>query len=105
MGKEPDSPIAYKSGTDSNYLRDRRKKMNVKIEKLPEYRIAYMRQIGPYGPGNAQVMEKLKKWAMTRELLTESAIILGIAHDDPEITPSEKCRYDACIVIPDVYKP
>lgn len=104
MGKEPDSPIAYKSGTDSNYLRDRRKKMNVKIEKLPEYRIAYMRQIGPYGPGNAQVMEKLKKWAMTRELLTESAIILGIAHDDPEITPSEKCRYDACIVIPDVYK-
>ncbi len=81
-----------------------REKMNVKIEELPEYRIAYMRQIGPYGSSNIQLMQKLKKWAITRGLLTESSVILGIAHDDPGITPAEKCRYDTCLVISDDYE-
>lgn len=104
MGKEPHHPAVYNRVNDLEDLYIRRKKMTVKIEELPEYHIAYMRQIGPYGPGNIQVMEKLKKWAATRELLTDSAIILGIAHDDPEVTPLEKCRYDACIVIPGDYR-
>ncbi len=102
-GKEKHSPAGYSRENDLE--QNRRKKMNVKIEVFPEYRIAYMRQIGPYGPDNVQLMEKLKKWAAARELLAESAIILGIAHDDPDITPPEKCRYDCCIVIPDDYKP
>ncbi|MCP4132681.1 MAG: DNA gyrase inhibitor [bacterium] len=78
--------------------------MNVTIEELPKYHTAYMRQIGPYGPGNFQLMERLKKWAMTRDLLSGSAIILGIAHDDPEQTLPEHCRYDCCIVIPEDFK-
>ncbi|MGR5985384.1 hypothetical protein ACUC2M_13355 [Bacillus cytotoxicus] len=36
--------------------------MNSKIENLPKYRIAYVRQVGPYGFGNVQTMEKLKNW-------------------------------------------
>ena len=78
--------------------------MDVKIEKLPEYRIAYMRRIGPYGSDNFQIMQNLKKLAITRNLFNESSIILGIAHDVPEITLPEKCRYDACIVLPDNYE-
>lgn len=104
IGKEPNPPITYINKDDLKILYERRKKMNVKIEVLPKYRIAYMRQIGPYGPGNFQLMEKLKKWAMARELLTDSSIILGMAHDDPEVTPPEKCRYDCCIVISDDYE-
>jgi len=44
-------------------------------------------------------MEKLKRWAGERNLLTESAILLGIPQDNPAITPPENCRYDACIVL------
>lgn len=72
--------------------------MNLKVETLPKYRIAYVRQVGPYGPTNIQAMEKLKKWAEENNLM-ESAIILGIPQDNPETTPPESCRYDACIVI------
>ncbi|MRN54764.1 AraC family transcriptional regulator [Paenibacillus monticola] len=78
--------------------------MNIKIEKLPRYRIAYVRQVGPYGPANIQVMKKLKNWAKEKNLLTESAIILGITQDNPETTPPESCRYDACIVISNDYR-
>lgn len=74
--------------------------MNIEVEKLPDYRVAYVRRVGPYGPDNQQVMEKLKKWAAEKNLLNKSAIILGVPQDNPETTLSENCRYDACIVIP-----
>ncbi|AIQ14605.1 AraC family transcriptional regulator [Paenibacillus durus] len=73
--------------------------MNITVETLPNYRIAYVRQVGPYGPANTQAMKKLKKWAEEKNLLTESSIILGIPQDHPETTLPEHCRYDACIVI------
>jgi AraC family transcriptional regulator len=30
---------------------------------------------------------------------------LGIANDDPRITPPDKSRYDACVVVPPDFKP
>lgn len=73
--------------------------MKIKVEGLPKHRIAYVRQVGPYGPANIQAMEKLKKWAEEKNLLAESAVVLGIPQDNPEMTLPENCRYDACIVI------
>jgi len=73
--------------------------MEMVIENLPSCRLAYVRQVGPYGPANAQAMNTLKQWADRNQLLHESATLLGIPQDDPTTTPPEKCRYDACIVI------
>ncbi|TYR81464.1 DNA gyrase inhibitor [Priestia megaterium] len=78
--------------------------MNIKIENVPKYRIAYVRQVGPYGPDNIQAMKKLKSWAKENNLLAETAIILGISQDNPETTSPENCRYDACIVISNDYQ-
>ena len=47
--------------------------MNINIKKIPAYRIAYIRQIGPYGTGNVQTMEKLKTWAKTNKLFNEKS--------------------------------
>ncbi len=77
--------------------------MTMTIENIPDCRIAYIRQVGPYGPGNVQTMEKLKTWAHSAGLLKEESIILGIAYDAPDTTPPENCRYDACIILPDKY--
>ncbi|WP_256760497.1 GyrI-like domain-containing protein [Cohnella sp. WQ 127256] len=77
--------------------------MDIKVEAIPDYRIAYVRQVGPYGPNNSRAMEMLKKWAAGENLLTESAILLGVPQDNPETTLPENCRYDACIVIPKDY--
>lgn len=82
---------------------ERRKSMKLRLEVLPEYRLAYLRRIGPYGADNVPLMRKLKQWAIDRNLLDESSVILGIAHDDPKITPPEHCRYDTCMVIPEHY--
>jgi DNA gyrase inhibitor len=75
--------------------------MQMQIEILPNYRVAYIRRVGAYGAANYQTMEQLKQWAAEKDLLTETSIILGISHDDPTSTLAEKCRYDAAIVIAD----
>lgn len=77
--------------------------MYMKIENIPNYRIAYVRQVGPYGSGNVHAMEDLKKWANKMNLLDDSAIIFGVTQDNPQTTQPENCRYDACIVIPSDY--
>ncbi|MBY9080807.1 GyrI-like domain-containing protein [Paenibacillus sp. HN-1] len=77
--------------------------MNLKVEPLPPCRIAYVRQTGPYGSANAVAMEKVKEWARGQQLLDGSAVLFGIPQDNPQTTPPEQCRYDACIVIPEDY--
>lgn len=77
--------------------------MNIKIENTPAYRIAYIRQLGPYGINNGRTMEKLKEWAKSNQLFYDESIIFGIAQDNPETTRPENCRYDTCIVVSNDY--
>ena len=78
--------------------------MSFKIEDIPKHRVAYMSQIGPYGTNNQALMTSLKSWATSNDLFNESTIVLGIAHDNPDITLPENCRYDVCIVIPNEFE-
>lgn len=77
--------------------------MTLKVEVMPSYRIVYVRQVGPYGPANVQAMNQLKEWAVEHELM-QYALLFGVPQDDPATTPSESCRYDACMVIEEDYK-
>ncbi|WP_313579620.1 AraC family transcriptional regulator [Lacrimispora sp.] len=75
--------------------------MTLKIEYIAPCPMAYIRHIGPYGPGNTETMERLKHWAKSRDLMNSHSVILGIAQDNPQMIPPEICRYDACILLPD----
>ncbi len=73
--------------------------MNMNIETIPACSIAYIRQTGAYGKGNIKTMEQLKSWAKANHLMNSKAVIFGIAQDNPQTTPPENCRYDACILL------
>lgn len=77
--------------------------LKVTVKNLPDYHVAYMRNVGPYGP--SQIWGKLLKWAGPRGLVNPGMVALGIANDDPNVTAPEKCRYDACIVVPKDFAP
>jgi len=75
--------------------------MNVEVKELPELHVAYIRHIGPY-PGIAKAIEKLMKWAGPRELINfPETTLLGVYHDNPEITEESKLRSSACITVPE----
>lgn len=78
--------------------------MDVRLLDLPAARIAYMRHIGPYGTQIGALWEQRFVPWMTANQLHER-IRYGIGHDDPSITPPEKCRYDACVEVPDNFVP
>jgi AraC family transcriptional regulator len=78
--------------------------MEVKIETLPERRVAFLRHVGPY----AQVGEtwgKLYAWAGKRGYFPPFAKFLAVVHDDPEVTSAERLRYDAGFVVKDGFQP
>lgn len=74
------------------------KTMQVEIKTISPIRVAFVRHLGPYMQC-ATAWQKLCAWAGPRGLLGPNVICLGISHDDPDVTPADKIRYDACITV------
>jgi AraC family transcriptional regulator len=73
--------------------------MTVRVQQHPTYHVAYMRYVGPFGPrGIPELWQRLMRWVEAHGL--DKSDRLGIAYDDPAITPPDKSRYDACVVVP-----
>ncbi|MEZ8141021.1 AraC family transcriptional regulator [Enterovibrio norvegicus FF-162] len=60
--------------------------------------LAYVRVTGPYGHGYEAASGRLYQWAGAKGLAGSTCIF--IYHDNPEITPAEKCRTDICLMVP-----
>lgn len=70
--------------------------MHVEIKTLAPQRIAYMRHIGPYGPGITEFWyRRVLPWLQSEGL--DQRPTYGIGHDDPGITPAAHCRYDSAV--------
>src|SRR5262249_2143259 len=78
--------------------------MDVRIESFPQTRVAFMRHVGPYDQVG-QTWSRFMSWAWPKGLVGPRTRILGIVHDDPEVTPRDCVRYDACIAVDDRFKP
>ena len=78
--------------------------MDVRIETIPPMRVAFIRHVGPY-QSVGQAWGRLFAWAGPRGLAARAPKMIGVCHDDPEVTPPDKIRYDACIVVDDSIRP
>jgi len=78
--------------------------VEVTVKTLPTMTVAYVRHTGPYVECGA-AWERLCAWAGPKGLLGPQARFLGLSHDDPESTPPERVRYDACITVPQETRP
>ena len=75
--------------------------MRVEVKEMPEMYVAYNRHVGSYS-GVGEAFEKLMRWAGPRGLLQfPKTRMLGVYHDDPEITDPSKLRSSACITVPE----
>ena len=69
----------------------------VRLERREPARVASVRHVGPYAEvGGA--WKTLFKWGW-RHMLFGKPLMFGRCHDDPDVTPAEQCRYDACLVV------
>jgi AraC family transcriptional regulator len=95
MRKNPQAahaPRPYLHGRDASRLVAR-------VVVAPRRHIAYVRVTDPFAPGRvARAHEALRAWAEARR--HAAAPMLGLSHDDPEVTPLARCRYDIGCVVP-----
>lgn len=74
--------------------------MNVEIKRFPPRLAVAIRYIGPYmdcGPA----WDRLCSMAMSLNVINKSSLAISICYDDPDITPPEKCRMEACMTLPE----
>lgn len=70
------------------------------IQKLADKRILYTRIHNGYKPDTIrEAFASLCSWAMDYFNSRIGEQLMGIGYDDPDFTPLNKCRYDACLVI------
>ena len=74
--------------------------MEVKIERLDPLRVAFVRHVGPYNEVG-QAWETVCARLGQQGLLGSDSRFVGVCYDDPEVTPREKIRYDACVTVDD----
>ena len=72
----------------------------VEVQIVPEARVAYMRYVGPYGsPAIGDLWRRFESWCAAQGLTAPGRRKFGIAQDNPNITPSYRTRYDACVEV------
>lgn len=73
-----------------------------KVTRMAQLHVAFIRHVGPYEDVTDRLWQKLADWAKSKRLPLD-LIFLGIAHDAPGVTPPERLRFDAAIVIPEPF--
>lgn len=73
--------------------------MNAEIRERAETKVVYVRRTGDYNKSAEQAWKAVCSFAGPRRLMGPETAFIGISHDDPEITPVDKLRYDACLTI------
>ena len=70
----------------------------VEVKELPSLKIVFLRHVGPYAQVGA-TWGRLMSWAGMRGLLGPQTRMIGVVYDDPGVTPADKVRYDAAVVV------
>ncbi|MEM6980447.1 MAG: AraC family transcriptional regulator [Planctomycetota bacterium] len=72
---------------------------DVHVQEMDEQKVAYIRHFGSYNDKGVQsAFDELETFAAVRGY-DLNATFIGIPWDDSEITPDDKCRFDAGIVV------
>lgn len=77
----------------------------VRIQRLAPITVAFIRHLGAYAEADASAFDTLIAWAIATKRYDRENLLLGIGHDDPAITPTDKVRFDACLQVEEPFAP
>ncbi len=104
-GQASTEPAGY-TGAKSSPDEKRRKPMDkISLHQLPALHLAYVRHVGYQkgvrNPAIEAAFNKVVTWGLAQtQGLAGPGVVVGIPFDDPDVTPPDKARYDACVAVP-----
>lgn len=81
------------------------KALKHKVKELKEKKVIFAHGIGVYSEISGQCWEKVCAFAKAKRLYGFKTEFIGLSYDDPGVTETNKCRYEACIVVSKDVKP
>lgn len=78
--------------------------MKVTLKTCLPVRVAFVRHVGPYS-NCGEAWDRLCAFLGNEGRLGADTQFIGICHDDPDVTPPDKIRYDACVTVEDDFAP
>ncbi|MBN2443161.1 MAG: AraC family transcriptional regulator [Spirochaetales bacterium] len=104
-----DIAIETGKGKQTYLIKGKDYERQVDVVDLPQWKVAYIRYIGPY-KGNTDLFsglwKRLMKWALPRGVTDNpDSIYIAVYHDNPEITAEEKLRVSVCVSINEDIEP
>ncbi len=100
------SGVHYRAGEPPRHFRSVRHggAMKVEIRQVPPRRVAFVRHVGRYSEVGA-AWDRLLPLLGSEGRLASDSTFIGICHDDPQITPEARIRYDACVTVGEDFLP
>lgn len=71
----------------------------VRVVKLHPIPVIFLRNYGPYESVDPALFDQLLGWASAQGDDHGEPTLLGVAHDPPGITPEDRLRFDACLMV------
>jgi len=86
---------------DFIHLNNKVMELNLKpeIKEIKDKKVVYVQAIGKYADSAGQAWDQLCEFMKQEKLFTFGLETIGIGHDDPSVSESEKLRYDACMTV------
>jgi len=69
------------------------------IKLVKEKKVIYVQVVGKYEESAGEAWKQLVDFMKQEKLFSFGIESIGIGHDDPSVTESDKLRYDACMTI------
>jgi AraC family transcriptional regulator len=92
------SPSKFRNDASNYHLPDNGDLPPIEVKDLAPQRIVYLRHTGPYAAVGA-TWQRLMMWAGRKGLLGPDIKMIGLSYDDPDVTPPDKLRYEAAVVV------
>ena len=75
--------------------------IEIDVREMAPMHVAYVRHVGAYKE-IGKAFQHLMRWAgPRRRLWTPDTRVLAVYHDNPDLTPVERLRAEACITVPE----
>jgi AraC family transcriptional regulator len=75
------------------------KDMEPEIRDMEPMPVIYVRRMGPYKDAAEAAWGTLCGYAFPKGLEGKDSRFIGVCYDDPDVTPEDKIRYEACITV------
>ena len=78
--------------------------LEVQLQRLKPQRVVALRHVG-YDRGIRSVWLRLLDWAERHGIDPERQTMIGLHHGNPDLIPFDRCRYVACLTLPEGVEP